>query len=342
LRSQSLTTRVATHSKTKRQVDKDQYNTPQTERDISTKTQHYQIQSELENVTIIGTNHPNHQAQRLSRKDCHKQETSKKPAVPAQSPINSKLGQPNNKQVMKVNNTKVNLHQPIKPIVEYMTGRTYHADPSNHDTWGHSLESIDTSKILRVVLQNPNGLKPYQGNSDLSYSLRICESIGAGILSLPETNVNWSHYQSQKILRCNLKNIFQSSSFQTSHTPEQFHSLYQPGGTITIALNRWTSRILHKGEDPYGLGRWSYMIMRGRGTMKLAVITGYRVCETTASSAGVKTAFMQQHRALSDHFRTANTLTAPNPRRQFILDLQAWVENLIQTDHQIILALLVD
>jgi hypothetical protein len=27
--------------------------------------------------------------------------------------------------------------------------------------WGHALESIDPSKTLRILLQNPNGVKPY-------------------------------------------------------------------------------------------------------------------------------------------------------------------------------------
>ncbi len=37
--------------------------------------------------------------------------------------------------------------------------------------------------------------------------------------------------------------------------------------------------------------------------------------------------------------REQNLPIAPHPQRQFILDLQAWIEHLIQTEHEIILAL---
>jgi hypothetical protein len=31
-------------------------------------------------------------------------------------------------------------------------------------------------------------------------------------------------------------------------------SAYQPGGTLTAVCENWVSRVVAKGEDPFGLG----------------------------------------------------------------------------------------
>lgn len=59
------------------------------------------------------------------------------------------------------------------------------------DMWGHVMESIDDTEMLRLVVQNPNGIKPQVLHSDLAFGLHVCERIGVGIISLPEMNVNW-------------------------------------------------------------------------------------------------------------------------------------------------------
>lgn len=54
-------------------------------------------------------------------------------------------------------------------------------------------------------------------------------------------------------------------------------------------MGSWTSRIVDRGVDPYGLGRWSFLVLRGTGDTKIMVITAYRVCDN--KSSGSKTAY---------------------------------------------------
>lgn len=196
-------------------------------------------------------------------------------------------------------------------------------------TWGHALEVIDSTSTLRIILQNPNGLKTYDYSGDLLLNLQKCSSIGAGILCLPETNTNWSHPQNKSSFQKALKSIWKHSNYQESSSAETFQSNYQLGGTATVVLDRWTSRVVTKGADPYGLGRWSFITLRGSNNKMITIITGYRVCNSSPSTAGVKTAYMQQYRGLSRKLRSIKDSSAPNPRRQFILDLQAWLEELV-------------
>jgi hypothetical protein len=130
-----------------------------------------------------------------------------------------------------------------------------------HDSWGHSLESIDASSTFRIFLQNPNGLSLYESNLSLMKDLETCQNYGAAVISLPETNVNWELPGQRNTLSKLLSRNFDHTSIVTSRASEPFHSSYQPGGTATIVCNNWTSRIISKGLDPHGLGRWSYVIL---------------------------------------------------------------------------------
>jgi hypothetical protein len=226
----------------------------------------------------------------------------------------------------------------ITDFRQYPSTQDYPTDESQQ-TWGHSLEIVDTSEVLRVVLQNPNGLKTTKNATELQLSLRACHSIGTGVICLPETNANWSNSSNHTVLKSTIKQLWRHSAIQTSHTSENFYSNYQPGGTVTLVTDNWTSRIIERGTDPFGLGRWSFFTLRGSQHRKITIVTGYRVCNSSPSTAGVKTAYMQQYRSISAKLRSTKTPAKPNPHRQFILDLQAWLEHLIADGHQIILAM---
>jgi hypothetical protein len=112
---------------------------------------------------------------------------------------------------------------------------------ANFPTWGHALESIDSTSTLRLILQDPNGLKTYDPSGELFLNLQSCSSIGAGILCLPEINTNWNHQHNKAGLQNALKLVWKHSTHQTSSSAEIFHSDYQPGRTATVVLDRWTS-----------------------------------------------------------------------------------------------------
>jgi hypothetical protein len=167
------------------------------------------------------------------------------------------------------------------------------ADP---EVWGHMPEQIDTSATFQILLQNPNGIQPSVTKPEFLFSLHISHEIGVGALCLAETNLNWHHSQHKFVLKCCLHQNWQSSKFQTSVPDEVFLGNYQPGGTATIVVDCWTSCVLNSGMDPYGLGRWSYVILRGKSDTNICIITAYRVCNDRYT--GPKTAYQQQKRQL--------------------------------------------
>ncbi len=192
------------------------------------------------------------------------------------------------------------------------------------ESWGHSLEIIDPCTTFRVFLQNPNGLSIYSNNQLLLQDLHTCYNYGAGILCLPETNTNWNQGGQITKLHQLFRRVWRNTSLQVSHTPDPFLLNHQPGGTVTAVCDNWVSRVISKGEDPYGLGQLSYATLRGKGATKISIITAYNA----TPSPGECTYYHQQMRILSRLHREQHILAPPDPHRQFILDLQAWLESL--------------
>ena len=201
------------------------------------------------------------------------------------------------------------------------------------DSWGHSLEVIDASTTFRVFLQNPNGFSIYRNNHLLRQDLQICYQYGAAALCFPETNTNWNQDNQVATLQQIFREVWQSSVIQPSQTPDPFLSTYQPGGTLTAICDNWVSRVIARGCDP--LGRWSYITLRGKSSAKLTIVTAYNATPTS----GDQTYYHQQLRLLSRLHREQNIGSPPDPRKQFIIDLQAWLEFLQRDGHHLIVAM---
>lgn len=195
-----------------------------------------------------------------------------------------------------------------------------------NDTWGHFPDPIDHRETFRIFFNNPNGLKLTSDPISVQYSCSLLHSLGAGGVCIAESNVNWSNIKINCTFRTILRKIWKHSTLVTSHNTGTIKGEIQPGGTLTLLTNNWTSRVIERGSDPYGMGRWSYTILRGKEGKRILLVTAYRVCTQSISSIGPTTSTSQQYRHLSKEFREANINEDPQPRKQFIIDLQAWIE----------------
>jgi hypothetical protein len=65
--------------------------------------------------------------------------------------------------------------------------------------------------------------------------------------------------------------------------------LYLPGGTATITVNNWNSRIEKQIYDTNNMGRWTVACYNISDKGKLYIITGYRVCETKVTEYKIQT-----------------------------------------------------
>jgi hypothetical protein len=86
------------------------------------------------------------------------------------------------------------------------------------------------------------------------------------------------------------------------------------------------------GSDYHGLGRWSHIRLNGKNGRRVTIVTVYQVCKQSVSTAGAKTARMQQWNLL----RRAGD-TDPNPRKSFCNDLDSFLTTLQAAGDELIL-----
>jgi len=224
-------------------------------------------------------------------------------------------------------------HQTTLPFNRTTTGNQING------VWGHYPTQIDMGSTLRILFNNPRGIKVGANSFSTIHSLTTIESLGVGVLSLAETSINWGKSSLKNRVYNMFHKVWKNFSMNHSHIDESFSEDNQPGGTVTVVLNDWKSRIQEKGSDLFGLGRWSYQVLRGKGSIKVMIIPAYRVSQQYMSSVGPKTAAMQQFRSLSKQYCKAEIQFDPKRRFQFINDLKAWVEELIRKSYEIILCM---
>jgi len=199
--------------------------------------------------------------------------------------------------------------------------------------------AITDNTVLRVMFSNPKGLKLSTDILETEHSFGRVHSLNTGLFGLAETNVNWRHPRVLGKFHKSLRKVWKHTALSTSSTKDDFQSEIQPGGTITLACGHWTLRVLQKGVDPFGLGRWSYLTLRGNQGRKILLITAYRVCRQSIQLVRPKTSAAQQFRHLSKTFCDAGLEDDQVPRHQFLVDLQAWIEKKVDEGYFIILGI---
>jgi hypothetical protein len=117
----------------------------------------------------------------------------------------------------------------------------------------------------------------------------------------------------------------------TSHNRNEYYEPSQYGGTATISLGTITGTIHDTGQDPTGLGRWSYITYLGRNGLSSCVISAYNPCKTKITAP--QTVYAQHSR----YFLNNNIDTCPC--EMFRKDLSDFIVSLEKEKIQIILCI---
>ena len=174
--------------------------------------------------------------------------------------------------------------------------------------------------MIKFIHCNVNGIQKQNDPDGLPQIIHQFQSHQADIISINETNTDTSQSQIHYDLIQQFKQQDKHAQISFSHsTREQSKSRYKPGGTMIALLNKWASRYHSKGKDPQG--RWSWIIMNGKKSKKILLISAYRVCQSSPKQAGPQTAFMQQYR-----HQLHLGYKQPQPRRQILTDLLTFIK----------------
>ena len=144
-------------------------------------------------------------------------------------------------------------------------------------------------------------------------------------------NTDWAWKDIKATTTNILRRYFSRTTFAHSSSAIQFHSPFQPGGTMTIAGGKWGTRST-PSSDPRAMGRWSAITIVGRIERRVTIFSVYRVCDQRFASTGIKTAFRQQF------LMAADLAIYPNePRKLLLKDLGNTTSNFRDQGHEIII-----
>jgi hypothetical protein len=190
-------------------------------------------------------------------------------------------------------------------------------DRRKYVAWGGATNDSIDNTITRLYYKNINGVGTRNLSNGFVNIYKHLKKTETSIACITEPNVDWNQYWIKQTNEDHGREIFHNALFSYSCYKATAKSSYKPGGTMMVSSGQLASRHLETGNDPSGMGRFSYQTFNGANGTKLIFITAYRVCFQVIETAGEKTSFFHQwHSLLQDGHEF------PNPRKQVLLDLK--------------------
>jgi len=152
---------------------------------------------------------------------------------------------------------------PHHPILQSTTSPSSYEDNENTDHWGDPVILDKPKEILRVLSRNVDTLSI--GGDFLAWqaAAQALTEYQVDVASFQETNIQWNRVILQRIRQIFLGLPPKRAKITVSQSQETVTSNYKPGGTSTRVLGTRTTHVVMDGQDPHGLGRWSYMEFEG-------------------------------------------------------------------------------
>jgi hypothetical protein len=196
---------------------------------------------------------------------------------------------------------------------------------------GNQIRRINTGTTLRIGFLNINGLPPSTDDPKNKLLYNSITNNQIGILGMTELNKCWHLLPDKDKWKERSRGWWETSHSNLSYNRNDntLSTVYQPGGTAIISIENTSHRIIKSGQDPSGLGRWTWTRYRGKHNVSLRVICAYRPCQP--SSAGPNTAYNQQQR----YFNRIEDSRCP--REALLEDLGRSINQWRQDGDQIIL-----
>ncbi len=143
--------------------------------------------------------------------------------------------------------------------------------------------------IFRIPCDNPNGLNnQIMGNNKLSKAINIKDELDADGLLYSKLRLNLKHKDNKN----NFKQMFQrevACQVVASHNVHHSMARVQEGGTGMVAFGNTTGYISKVGKDPYGLGRWCWILYSGSNRHRTKIIVAYKTCKIIRRTLGQRT-----------------------------------------------------
>jgi exonuclease III len=204
---------------------------------------------------------------------------------------------------------------------------TSHNQRTNEE-WGDSLE-CKTATHTRLYSLNINGLTLDKRGGQFDELCKVAKEVQAEILCCQEHNLDTMQTSVKTTIFETLRQHWSRSRITMGTTPIPFATAFKPGGTMLIATNSITGRIISQTIDKWG--RWVSHTYRGKEQVKITIISVYQVV-TDRLQIGISTAAAQQRSLL---IQSNDPLNAP--RKAFKRDLKRFATDCITAGQEIMI-----
>jgi hypothetical protein len=209
--------------------------------------------------------------------------------------------------------------QPSNAKYYLQTKLLININPNNH----HGDNIFAAQENERILFHNINGIKD---DANWFQIITTMSELNVSIFGFAEINKSLNKGLGFD-WRSTLRKIFYYSRTSFSESSVSFDTNYKPGGTMTTITGKWQARISEHGQDPRGLGRWSYQKISST-RKSIIFVTAYRPCV----SQGPSTSWMQQWILLRE-----SGYKQPNPIQQFYDNLEEFLTKCKTSGSKIVL-----
>jgi hypothetical protein len=147
--------------------------------------------------------------------------------------------------------------------------------PIHGDSLGDKAEGT-----VRLIFENMNKLAPWQRSGWKIYKAKAMLKRAQGDFYLgAEVGANWAKVNKKSDLSTLFRTDVEAKSICGYNRYDGVDERSQHGGTAIIALDTAATKVQSSGTDVTGLGRWSWMLIVGKGVHRTRIISAYQPCK---------------------------------------------------------------
>ena len=178
--------------------------------------------------------------------------------------------------------------------------------------------------MVRLCFGNVNGIPPkWISNNKVNAIRRWIRKHDADGFFGVEANLNWTKMP----MEGKLPELFRTENAIRTITAHNTHENFgrrQQGGTFGMVFGQLAGTIIDVGTDAWDLGRWCWMLAKGRDGHKVRIVVAYQPCISKLSQLGT---VHSQHRRYLDHEGRRSETPRAAFRHDLLTSLRAWREN---------------
>jgi hypothetical protein len=146
--------------------------------------------------------------------------------------------------------------------------------------FGTTIKSVDTTKILRVILQNTQHSFQLYGNAiDMANLIFHLKTLGMSMFVPISPNVKWCNpsnwVRTKQKFREISQHIHLSANCSDIGKKQSYLATSIVGGTAILSFQSWASRVSSATNDDSDFGTFSITTIQGKRNKKISFIEAY-------------------------------------------------------------------